>query len=130
MPNTEPISLGTSLYRALRLRCPLCGRGKLFRNWIRMPENCAHCQLKFQRGPGYYLGSVYVNYGLTAVLVTIGYFALFFSEVMSNTMQLVCLVTFCVLFPLWFFRYARALWLALDLYLDPGQLDGEPQARR
>jgi hypothetical protein len=28
------------------------------------------------------------------------------------------LVAFCVVFPLWFFRYARALWMSFDEWLD------------
>ena len=31
------------------------------------------------REPGFYLGSIYVNYGLTAVLITAAYFLLFFT---------------------------------------------------
>ncbi len=90
-----------------------------------MHANCSNCNLRFDRAPGYYLGSVYFNYGLTALLVTIGYFAMFFSDTLSPNQQLVVLGAFCVFFPLWFFRYARSLWLAMDLYFDPQQLDGE-----
>ena len=32
---------------------------------------------------------------------------------------LVSATAFCVLFPLWFFRYARSFWLGLDYYFDP-----------
>jgi hypothetical protein len=60
-----------------------------------------------------------VNYGLTALLVTAGYFAMFFSEVVSPTAALWSSTAFCVLFPLWFFRYARAIWIAFDVYFDP-----------
>ena len=59
--------------RALRLRCPRCGRGKLFVGWFRMPERCEECRLDFRREPGFYLGSIYVNYGLTALVVTVAY---------------------------------------------------------
>jgi hypothetical protein len=24
---------------------------------------------------------------------------------------------FCTIFPIWFFRYSRSLWLAIDLYI-------------
>jgi uncharacterized protein (DUF983 family) len=124
-PITKPRrpTLAQSLVRGLRLRCPVCSDGRLFRNWLRMHERCASCGLDFDRGPGYYLGSIYINYGLTAVLVTAGYLALFFTDTLSPTMRLVLLGGFCLVFPLWFFRYARSLWLALDLYIDPGQLN-------
>ena len=87
-----------------------------------MRNECETCGLKLDRGPGYYLGSIYINYGLTAVVVTAGYLTLFFTDTFTPSMRLVMLAGFCVLFPLWFFRYARSLWLALDLYFDPAQL--------
>jgi uncharacterized protein (DUF983 family) len=119
-PAIKP-TLGTMLSRAFRLRCPACGEGRLFRKWIQMHPHCQHCGFRFERGPGYWLGSIYVNYGLTALVVTAGYFALFFSELMTPNQILILLTAFCVLFPLWFFRYARAIWVAVDLYLDPAQ---------
>ena len=38
-----------------------------------MAERCTECGLRFHREPGFYLGSIYFNYGLTAILVTVGY---------------------------------------------------------
>ena len=32
---------------------------------------------------------------------------------------LVAWIPFLVLFPLWFFRYSRSLWLAMEFYLNP-----------
>ena len=40
---------------------------------IRMAAECANCHLRYEREPGYFLGSIYINYGLTALLVTAGY---------------------------------------------------------
>src|SRR5262249_15825658 len=111
--------LGLLLARALRLRCPLCGGGRLFQKWICMHRNCSQCGFCFERGPGYWLGSIYVNYGLTALILTGAYFALFFSEALLQTAILWALLIFCAVFPLWFFRYSRAIWIALDLYFDP-----------
>jgi uncharacterized protein (DUF983 family) len=117
-PITRP-PLAAALSRALRLRCPMCGRSKLFRSWFRMNEACAECGINFDRGPGFYLGSIYINYGLTAFVVTVGYLAMFFADVPSAGARLAILAVFCLLFPLWFFRYARSLWLAMDVYFDP-----------
>ena len=84
------------------------------------PE-CRECHLPFEREPGFYLGSIYFNYGLTALIVTVAYFAMYFGTEISQTAALVSLTTFCVLFPLWFFRYARSLWLGMDQYIDPAE---------
>jgi hypothetical protein len=84
-----------------------------------MHPRCRACGFRFERGPGYWLGSIYVNYGLTALMVTAGYLGLFFSEAIESTALLWLCVGFCFLFPLWFFRYARAVWAAADSYFDP-----------
>jgi len=112
-------SLGVQLWRAARLSCPVCGQGPLFRKWFRMHPRCRRCGFHFERGPGYWLGSIYVNYGLTALMVTAGYLGVFFSEAIEPTALLWLCVGFCFIFPLWFFRYARAVWAAMDLYFDP-----------
>jgi uncharacterized protein (DUF983 family) len=111
--------IATLLWRALRLRCPKCGQSAVFHGWFAMPHRCAACGRLFNRSPGYFLGSIYFNYGLTAVLVVVAYFSLYFSELMSGKPLLAVLTVFIVVFPLWFFRYARSLWLALDEFVDP-----------
>ncbi len=54
--------------RAVQLRCPRCGSGPLFRGWFRMHEACPHCGFSYTREPGFYLGSIYLNYGATVIL--------------------------------------------------------------
>ena len=39
--------------------------------------------------------------------------------------QTITTLSFAVLFPLWSFRYSKALWLALDHLVDP--TGGEPE---
>lgn len=83
-----------------------------------MPERCPNCNMKYERAPGYFLGSAYVNYGITAVVLMFAYFVLHFGFRWSNRQLALPLSAFCVLFPLWAFRYARAVWLALDCHFD------------
>ncbi|MBX3439534.1 MAG: DUF983 domain-containing protein [Planctomycetaceae bacterium] len=125
-PPSEPRPpLETLIGRALRLRCPRCGRGKLFLGWFRMPERCSECRLKYERAPGYFLGSTYINYGLTAGFLTTAYFVLHFGMGLSNRQLTWPLTAFCIAFPLAAFRYARALWLALDCHFDQSILADE-----
>ncbi|HEX7448213.1 MAG TPA: DUF983 domain-containing protein [Pirellulales bacterium] len=105
--------------RSCRLRCPRCGESPLFTGWFRMNPRCECCGLSFLQEPGFYLGSIYFNYGLTALIVTVAYFALYFATDLPGNTLLIGLTAFCVLFPLWFFRYARSLWLGFDQYFDP-----------
>ena len=98
-----------------------------------MRDTCAKCGGSFEREAGFYLGSIYFNYGLTALVVAIVYPVLLFNGVMSNNALMASALAFAVLFPIWFFRYARALWLGFDQYCDPrpveeisGKASGEP----
>jgi uncharacterized protein (DUF983 family) len=111
--------------RALRLRCPRCGEGGLFRGWFTMHERCADCGLKYERAPGYYLGSAYINYGAIALLTTTAYIGLRFGAGVSTAMLKYPLLAVAVLLPFFTFRHARALWLAMDCHFDASVLAEE-----
>lgn len=108
----------TAVGRGLSLRCPMCGHGRMFRGLIWMERRCCGCGFQFERAPGYFLGSTYINYGLTAGLTTVSYVILHFGFRVSNGVLLPGLLTFCAIFPVVFFRYARSLWLSLDCCFD------------
>ena len=124
LPSPHPTA-GTLIKRALQLRCPRCGQGRLFTGWFSMPERCSECRLKYERAPGYFLGSTYINYGATAVILLLGYLVLHDGFGLTNRQLAKPLVAICVLFPLWAFRYARALWLAFDCHFDESILRGD-----
>ncbi|MEO2017763.1 MAG: DUF983 domain-containing protein [Fuerstiella sp.] len=107
-----------AIVRGWTLRCPACARGKLFRGLIQMNKQCSDCEFRFERDPGYFLGSTYINYGFTAATTTVSYVVLHFGLGCTNGQLLPGLVTFCLVFPLVFFRFARSLWLSLDCYFD------------
>lgn len=117
--------LGGVLSRALRLRCPRCGEGKLFCGFFRMDQKCESCGLKYERAPGYFLGSAYINYGVTAVVLTVVYVWLALGRGIENRDLIAPMLALVILFPLFFFRYARSLWLAMDCYLDKTDFAGE-----
>ncbi|MFN7806439.1 MAG: DUF983 domain-containing protein [Planctomycetaceae bacterium] len=104
--------------RALRLTCPRCGEAPMFTGLFRTHEYCPACHLKFEREPGYFLGSIYLNYGITTLVSTATWIVLRFGYGFPSRNILLGLVIFCVVWPTFFFRYARALWLALDLRFD------------
>ena len=101
--------------RGLRLRCPRCGEGRLFTRLFTMPDACASCGLDFKREQGYYIGAMYINYGATTAILLGVSLPLIGKYPLPNI--LIPLSIFCLLFPIWFFRYSRSLWLAIDLYI-------------
>ena len=108
-----------ALVRGIRLRCPRCGYGPIFRGWFSMGASCPGCAFAFEREQGYFVGAIYVNYAATVLIAIFGYFALY--AVLSLAQQLLVWGAFCVIFPLWFFRYSKSLWLAMDWFFDPGE---------
>lgn len=121
------IPLGTSLKRGLRLRCPRCGGGRLFAGYFRMYESCPNCGLKYERAPGYFLGSTYINYGLTSAVLIVAYVGLHYFARYDNRTLAVPLTALCVAVPLLFFRYARAIWLAMDCYFDADDVNADDE---
>ena len=105
--------------RGLRLACPRCGAGPIFTGPFRMRERCGACGLVFEREPGYFIGAIYLSYGVTVIVALAGYFL--FDAWLSPPIgaQLLVWGTFAVAFPLWFFRYSKSLWLSLDHFVDP-----------
>ena len=120
-----PITYSAAASRARRLRCPRCGEGPLFRNAFNMHEGCSHCGLKYVRGPGYFLGSTYINYGFISLTTTAAYVGLHFGADISNEILMPALVVYCLVVPVLLFRHARAWWLAMDCYCDPVSFDPE-----
>lgn len=133
------ISYSTALSRGLALRCPQCGTGKLFRNPILMHRRCDACGFVYERAPGFFLGSAYVNYGFTVLSLTMLYIGLHYGAGLSNRAVTPWLVAYFLTVPLMFFRYARSLWLAMDCFYDPvgaavmdpyhtpASMDGDPR---
>ena len=108
-----------ALRRALRLRCPRCGRAPLFRRWFVMNTVCAVCDLRFERAQGYWVGAIYVNYAVTTMIAVAGYLVLWRLADLTTAWQLALWVPFVVAFPLWFFPYSRSLWLAVEYAVNP-----------
>ncbi len=106
-----------------RLRCPFCLEGAVFNGWFNARRQCVEC--------GYFGGSILIGYGVTILLalavgVTLGYFL----GMGWSLWVLAAVVLVTLIFPIWFFRYARVIWMCLDLYFNPPvREDFEPRGR-
>ncbi len=70
----ETAAKPSTLRSILQQRCPRCRMGRIFRYSIfrgfpKMQERCAICDLKFEREPGYFLGAMYISYGLGVLIM-------------------------------------------------------------
>lgn len=118
------ISAWTLLLRGLFLRCPMCGKGKLFKNWLTMYENCPVCHFHYEREPGYFTGAMAINLVISELIVTAYVFPVAVLAGMypatTPTIPLLLIgAPMTVLLPLLFYRHSRGFWMSTDHRLNP-----------
>lgn len=96
--------------RGLRLRCPVCGVGRLFRSLFGMREECGQCGVSFRREAGFWLGSMDINLTVS-LLIILGSLAIL--PELDIGRELVVMGTAAVLLPALLFRFVRGFWMAL-----------------
>jgi uncharacterized protein (DUF983 family) len=119
----------TGLIRALLLRCPYCGKGKLFRRGYTMYEKCPVCGWRFERESGYWTGAIALNLVVTELLIAIVIVPL--ATWLAITQQPITLLLIIGLpmpfiLPFLFFRHAKSFWMSIDFWLHPV----DPEERR
>jgi uncharacterized protein (DUF983 family) len=90
-----------------------------------MNERCPNCGLKFEREEGYFLGAMYISYGLA--LITIVGLALLLWAVTSWSLQKIVVWAIVLFLPAapTLTLFSRVLWIHLDWVIDP-QWDSFP----
>jgi uncharacterized protein (DUF983 family) len=124
MTHMQPHSRFQTIVRAVWLRCPACGIGPLFRGLFAMAPECGRCGYSYRREPGFYLGSIYINYGVTAICTILLYSLMVMGLGASHERALAVSLVVAVVLPVVFFRWARALLLALDNSVNANQSHG------
>jgi hypothetical protein len=84
-----------------------------------MRENCPICRLKFEREQGYFLGAMYVSYGLSIPPVLLLILLIWkLSGWPFDWSIAAAFVAYLPLAPL-VARFARVLWMYVDQNFDP-----------
>jgi uncharacterized protein (DUF983 family) len=116
----------SALHGILHQLCPRCRSGKIFRSSIfrgfaPLNEHCPVCGLKFEREQGYFLGAMYISYGLAIVLIALLSFVVWLvtrwsleKSVIGGFVLFVPTVPAVALF-------SRVLWIYLDQSIDPDE---------
>ena len=103
-------------------KCPKCEQGDIFASkgnilLLRVPkmnENCPVCNYKFDKEPGYFLGSMYVSYGMTIIEMLVVFGTTFWFVPLSVFFLLIFTTLF--LFSFFNYRIARTIWINLFPY--------------
>lgn len=104
--------------RAIRLRCPVCGRGRLFRR-MTMLERCAHCGFHFEREVGYFTNSAVINYAVASLPIVLIVAPLAYLRPHAIALEIGIGFLFAIALPILCFRHVRSLWLAVDVLVRP-----------
>lgn len=120
LPDIRPSTI-SSIFRQL---CPRCRSATIFRSSLywgfpKMRDRCPTCGLHFNREPGYFLGAMYISYGLAlAVIVIFGAALWLVTRWRVDRVALWAVVLFLPFAPLLTFL-SRVLWIYFDQSVDP-----------
>jgi uncharacterized protein (DUF983 family) len=116
---------GSKVYSIVNMTCPRCHSGDLyptttfsFKKSFTMHENCPHCGQRYVLESGFYYGSMFVSYMITAFIM-FSLFAICKFLLGFGIIESFALVT-CVVFILfvWIFRVSRAVWINFFVKFD------------
>lgn len=110
------------LLRAVALRCPTCGGGRVLQHWFRLRDACPRCGASLHRGESdFYIGAIAMNLGVAEGLFAVGLVAVLVGtwpdvpwDALETWAPVAMLATPLALYPV-----TKLLWLALDLAFRP-----------
>jgi uncharacterized protein (DUF983 family) len=114
----------STLADIFRQRCPRCRQGRIFlysifRGFPKMCPRCSICDLEFQREEGYFLGAMYISFGLALAIIALIAALLWAITGWWITKDVTwAVVLFLPLAPS-ISLFARVLWIYLDQTFDP-----------
>ena len=133
LASQPPLSAWVFIRRAMHLRCPECGISPMFIpalkvrsiwNWFTPLDGCPRCGYAYERETGYFLMATWAfNYGIIAGLGMTAALLIdhFFQPTLTRLILMVCIpMPICAFL---FARHAKALYLAMDHYIDPHRND-------
>lgn len=120
MPSVGQVLVGA--WRALRLRCPHCGKGGVLQGFDTVRDHCAVCGFRFTRSDDHYFSGamffgILLGEGLAVLGIALG-IALTWPDVPWDRLQfgapVVLLAVMIAVFPL-----SKVVWLAVDVLMRP-----------
>ena len=109
---------GNKLVNMVKGKCPHCGKGYVFYknqpffSLPKMKEDCDVCNYHFDREPGYFLGAMYISYGLAVFegIITFLLCRIFFPQ-METFYVALTLCGIVVLFSMRNYKWSRVFYM-------------------
>ena len=127
--NTE-YSVPSEFSAALQAKCPRCRRGDMFDGPMyglrlqKMNVTCPHCNLRFEREPGYFYVSMFVSYALNvAELIAFAVLTYLVTNNLENPwLYMAVLFPAVIILSPFNYRFSRVMllyWLTPGLHYNP-----------
>ena len=105
------------------MQCPNCGNRTLFpRGSLRIRHRCPVCETALDRGPGFFLGPLVINYTLCVFAFVLPAIIAGVSGAIPLTAALVIAGVGCTVLPALIYRFTWSWWLMGYFYFLPESL--------
>ena len=110
--------IGLTIWRSLKLLCPVCGRASIVARPFNLKHQCDECGVIFKREEGFFVGAIMANVVATEVIIVVIYLLCLALTNLNERVVLTILFVVGIAFPLAFYHHAWAFWLALDHLIE------------
>lgn len=110
------------VWRAVRLRCPNCGGGGLWRDWFDLRRDRPTCGLHLGRcEQGYIVGAQMINIIAAELLFVAIFVGVLVATLPDSPWTLLQYGSpaLMIIFPILFYPFSKTLFLAFDLIVRP-----------
>ena len=114
---------GNLLQLILKEKCPNCGKGEVYQKkkyLLQQPimnERCHQCDYYFDREPGYFLGAMYISYGLAVLQGILTYVLLHIFVPKMPTIWVVAAILIVIsLFSMKNYKLSRIIYIHIFPY--------------
>lgn len=119
----KQMNQGSLFMRIMKEKCPNCGKSNVYEKktkFLQLPvmkDDCDVCHYHFDREPGYFLGAMYISYGL-AVLQGISTFLLLYTFLPNiSTIWVVGMILLVIsLFSMKNYKLSRIIYIHIFPY--------------
>ncbi|NQY32651.1 MAG: DUF983 domain-containing protein [Coraliomargarita sp.] len=125
MNDLEPLPKASHrdiIARGLTGRCPNCGKAKLFRSLVRIHHSCPNCGMRLERGDGFFLGPLCINYGIVALFFVAPLLLIGVAGWIPLKLALALSLGGALLLPIVLYRYSWSWWLMIYYTCLPDEL--------
>lgn len=114
------------IYSTATNTCPRCHKGKMFKSnnpynfteMFEMNKNCSHCNLQYEKEPGFFYGALYVSYALmSGTFITWYVIDLLWLHLGAIELLLFVSATLLLFFPV-AFRWSKLIWINFFIKYD------------